>query len=707
VGESPWSNEVFAIDLEPPIFKNDVSSAKASTGDPFNLAIEVVDNVEVRSVYAEYWTDFMGPFNLSMLKGTQNKWNTNIVVPDNTGDLSYKFTAFDPTNNSISSSVFGIPIEDNDAPEISILECMDNLTTGDDFEIKLQVTDNIEVGQVYLEFWYGADELHLNVTMESVFNIYSYKDKAVNSLENFYWKISANDSSDNWITIYGISNVIDNDIPIIDGLEEDETVTTGDLFYISLETSDNVGIGEIILEYWFDQEEHIFENWGNKEITEMSISIPSTGYSKFSYLVHIKDTSWNTISTPQKMLEIIDDDPPVFDYRSPPGEVGTGEVLYLNGTVLDNLELNTLQMEYWINDDTRSVKEITPTEALCSFSFSLEIPMDRAGTLNILLKASDGSGNDNTTTIHEVSIIDVIKPTVEPISDITIYAGEILRIDAVIDDNIGIGSISWLGLPGDEDLSVYSSKIDDPGEYQVLLQVVDIGENSNSVLFNVIVLSIKHDSDNDGIPDLDEMLYEMDKDDPSDAQLDLDSDGMSNIQEYQRGTNLTDPDTDHDGMPDGWEADFRLDPLKHSADIDTDGDGMSDLEEYNKGSDPTVDETEEDGSILWIIILIIVIIFILLGAIGAFVILNFKNKEDPDSPKEDDKNEEDGKERKELKEPAPIHSPGPGAPSQETMDLINKLKGKYGGQNMQAGQTQNVPKSSAPMVQRENGKNSP
>ncbi|MEM2778880.1 MAG: Amuc_1099 family pilus-like system protein, partial [Candidatus Jordarchaeales archaeon] len=44
---------------------------------------------------------------------------------------------------------------------------------------------------------------------------------------------------------------------------------------------------------------------------------------------------------------------------------------------------------------------------------------------------------------------------------------------------------------------------------------------------------------------------------------------------------------DRDGMPDGWEVQYGLDPLSDDAGQDKDGDGFTNLEEYRAGTDPT------------------------------------------------------------------------------------------------------------------------
>jgi len=92
------------------------------------------------------------------------------------------------------------------------------------------------------------------------------------------------------------------------------------------------------------------------------------------------------------------------------------------------------------------------------------------------------------------------------------------------------------------------------------------------------------DADGNGLPDWWELQYFGAT--KQSASADPDSDGLTNLQEYQKGTNPTKADTESDGMPDGWEVDNKLNPLLDDANLDPDNDTYTNLQEYQGGSDP-------------------------------------------------------------------------------------------------------------------------
>ncbi|MCW7070955.1 MAG: PGF-CTERM sorting domain-containing protein [Methanophagales archaeon] len=95
---------------------------------------------------------------------------------------------------------------------------------------------------------------------------------------------------------------------------------------------------------------------------------------------------------------------------------------------------------------------------------------------------------------------------------------------------------------------------------------------------------IEQDTDGDGLPDGWEEEYWLDPNDPNDADLDYNNNGLTNIEEYKKRYDPRDKDTDGDGLSNYAESTglfgFFTDPLEE----DTDEDGLDDLEEMvNRG----------------------------------------------------------------------------------------------------------------------------
>ena len=120
---------------------------------------------------------------------------------------------------------------------------------------------------------------------------------------------------------------------------------------------------------------------------------------------------------------------------------------------------------------------------------------------------------------------------------------------------------------------------------------------------------ISGDSDSDGVGDFAEvcvrgtnpLLADTDGDGVADAAeaagatnplaADTDGDGLGDAAELQHGTDPRSADTDGDGAPDGWEVSAGSNPLL----ADTDGDGLSDGVEMTIGSSPLLADTDGDG----------------------------------------------------------------------------------------------------------------
>ena len=112
----------------------------------------------------------------------------------------------------------------------------------------------------------------------------------------------------------------------------------------------------------------------------------------------------------------------------------------------------------------------------------------------------------------------------------------------------------------------------------------------------------KLDSDEDGIPDVTEVVYGTNP-----FNDDSDGDGQTDYMEvcydgdcadYAPGVtdlNANLADTEGDGMPDGWELTYSLNPLLDDGAPDADGDTLSNVQEYGLGTNPQSADSDADG----------------------------------------------------------------------------------------------------------------
>ncbi len=128
---------------------------------------------------------------------------------------------------------------------------------------------------------------------------------------------------------------------------------------------------------------------------------------------------------------------------------------------------------------------------------------------------------------------------------------------------------------------------------------------NDGTFFTTEIIPIDTDSDGDSIPD----WYETDNGltiGSNDSDLDLDNDGLTNLQEFQGQfrTSANDWDSDNDHLDDKFEFENNLNPSSNDTDLngvtddldDLDNDGLSNINEYTgpDGEPPLVDP-ENDG----------------------------------------------------------------------------------------------------------------
>jgi hypothetical protein len=186
------------------------------------------------------------------------------------------------------------------------------------------------------------------------------------------------------------------------------------------------------------------------------------------------------------------------------------------------------------------------------------------------------------------------------------YNGESLELLGSLEQSFEFAaSFSHLGFYAYEEEGTSTVALFDANDYSVLstfeyvntiiaLEVIDesllIITDENGFEINTISMG---DDDADGLPAWWERMYGLSDEDATDSELDNDSDGLSNLEEFLVSTNPLESDTDSDGLNDGNEINVHGSNPTLS---DTDNDGLSDGQEVNQyGTEVTNSDSDDDG----------------------------------------------------------------------------------------------------------------
>ncbi|MBS7657034.1 PKD domain-containing protein [Candidatus Bathyarchaeota archaeon] len=180
---------------------------------------------------------------------------------------------------------------------------------------------------------------------------------------------------------------------------------------------------------------------------------------------------------------------------------------------------------------------------------TVEHNFSKPGVYTIMLNVTDAAGNWGADVLN-IKVLDITNPVAEAGSYQSVVEGAEVRFYAGMSrDNVGIVSYNWDFGDGTNSSGVAVSHVySAPGEYVVVLTVFDKAGNR---AVDSTVVTVLRDTDRDSTPD------------------------------------ILDDDDDGDGMPDEWELRFRLNPTEPSdAHMDMDGDGLTNLQEFLGNTNP-------------------------------------------------------------------------------------------------------------------------
>ncbi len=480
------------IDDESPVLAEDLSGTP-TTGELFSFIINASDNVGIGAVNVTYTFDDTNYINKSMnynesrWGGFQDFWSHNITIPSNSTTIRYWFTLRDQAGNTRGTGHMVKGVVDNDPPQFE--EDLSGIpTTGDSFYFAINTSDNIGVNITQVSYTYDI----ISFQTQTLYDDGTHGDPLaddgiwtsasidippdVTQVNYTYsiWDTAGNVYNTSNITWFQ-QNISDNDPPqLIEDLTG-EIPTTGDIFTVSFNASDNIKIDYTYVIYDFGDDINLsFEMTSSDNGTtwSKSIDIPSDA-SEMEYWFEINDSSGNGLVTNVTRIDVLDNDDPT---------ASAGVDISINQ--YDNATFNSINstdnigiINYtWIIEYNGTNHTLRGPSA----TFTFKLP----GTYNVTLAVMDEAGNEATDvlTVSVRDIWDYTKPTADAGTNINADQSDNVTLDgSKSNDNVGIGNYTWTFSYNNVNRSLYGRivifKFDDPGIYNVTLTVKDAADN--------------------------------------------------------------------------------------------------------------------------------------------------------------------------------------------------------------------------------------
>ncbi len=258
-----------------------------------------------------------------------------------------------------------------------------------------------------------------------------------------------------------------------------------------------------------------------------------------------------TIKT-NAIVSIVDIIPPRFsDVNQSKSSVTLGETVEVSAFWQDGIQLGRARLAIkedgtWQDVDASCLRH-SGREAWSRFT----IQTTQEGRTHWRIHGYDTAGNMTTTDKMSFTVtapLDITAPVISAQPDQILVRNAVGNVTWVITEENP--SHYWVMRDGMELVAptAYTSGADinvpidttTLGIWNYTIFADDTAGNVASDEVNVTIITFV-DTDRDGMPDAWELQYGLDPTNPNDAHLDNDGDGYSNLQEYNRGINSTDP----------------------------------------------------------------------------------------------------------------------------------------------------------------------
>jgi hypothetical protein len=415
------TREITVTDKTMPVLGPNRTPDSATTGDPFTFSLESWDNIGIWDVIARY-NYGSGVVTLMDLKpGDGMTWVGTIIVEDTLEDMSYWITVRDTSGNENATALRTVSITDNDNPDL-IEDLSDTVaTTGDVYNARVRVSDNIGVALVNsTTSWTPID---VDGNGNGIYELEIAID--ADYVGRFYLGITVTDISGNEAYFELASHeVSDNDPPEIEFELQVEEATKGSGASLTPVASDNIGVQAVYIAYRYGDSDPVNDTVNG----DVRLTIPRHPEGDLHFHFAAVDATGNWYTTEEFTLALVNL-APVFE-GPPTWHVAEGEDA-------------TLNLEPFLSDGNDDLASLTVECSETSISVEglhLKVRHDTV-VLDYTVTLTVSDGEDQVEVNLTIVVVDVNDPPVitflHPENGTKVKEGKRLVLSVTTEDEDG------------------------------------------------------------------------------------------------------------------------------------------------------------------------------------------------------------------------------------------------------------------------------
>ncbi len=422
--DSTTQTDITVTDNDAPAHAWSSRPTEATTGEQALVSVRAWDNIGIE--YARI--DLNGTLYDLVFDG--DYYNYTIDIPTNsTNNITY-MVLFNDTADNPATIPTDITVTDNDKPTYEWSSRPTNGTTGDPVLISLEAWDNININYFKIDIGGSIFDMVKNG------DIYSYiLTLPMDSSDDVIYSVILNDTANNPNTTMATTiTVVDDEPPSVTDTSVG-TVTTGDLYNITSDVTDNIAPDGVWLEY------ELVSNEGYRETDNLTMLIGSyyrklliwSNATWLNYTIQANDTSnnWNRASYNR---QVMDNDMPEPIWIAKPETGTTGEGVPVSLRVTDNRGITDAWIK--IGQDLYDMQKDGNM-----YNHTLDIPIDSLADISYSVGFNDSAGNLNMTAVILKVIDNDIPELVVDAGPGNGTTGDLFRFNVTAWDNVVVDTV--------------------------------------------------------------------------------------------------------------------------------------------------------------------------------------------------------------------------------------------------------------------------